>query len=127
MTKLVGLGVMATHFALRGEQPSESEIQNILDEPSLLVGVTIFGDRATFAVDSYMLLRQAERIIKPIKVRFDGRAARTRAWPAAPRYQGKVVASFPYAEIDPQAKTRILVFPGAGGEVPFDVDFGSIE
>lgn len=127
MTKLVGLRVMATHFALRGEQPSESEIQNILHEPSLLVSVMIFGDRPTFAVDSYILLRQKERNIKPTKVRFDGRAARTQIWPAAPSYQAKVVASFSYAEIDPQANTRILVFPGAGGEVPFDVDFGAIE
>lgn len=127
MTKMVGLRVMAAHFALRGEQPSESEVKNILDEPSLLVSVILFGDRPTFAVDSYMLLGQQTRIIKPIRVRFDGRAARTHVWPAAPRYQAKVVASFPYTEIDPRAKTRISVFPSAGGEVSFDVDFATIE
>ncbi len=127
MTKVVGLRVMATHFSLRGERPSESEIQNILDEPSLLVSVTVFGDHPTFAVDSYILLGQEERTIKPIKMRFDGRAARTQVWPAAPRYQAKVVASFPYIEIEPRAKTRISVFPGTGGEVSFDVDFGAID
>jgi hypothetical protein len=127
MTKVVGLRVMAAHFALRGEHPSESEIKSILEEPSLLVSVTLFGDRPTFAVDSYMLLRQQDRTIKPSKVRFDGRAARTRMWPTAPRYRAKIVASFPYAEIDPHAKTRISVFPSAGGEVTFEVDFSRIE
>jgi hypothetical protein len=127
MTKVVGLRVMAAHFALRGEHPSESEIQSILNEPSLLVSVTLFGDNPMFAIDSYMLLRQPDRMIKPSKVRFDGRAARTRMWPTAPRYRAKIVASFPYAEIDPRAKTRISVFPSAGGEVTFEVDFSTIE
>ena len=77
MTKVVGLRVMAAHFALRGEHPSQSEIQSILDEPSLLVSVTLFGDSPMFAVDSYMLLRQQDRMIKPIKVRSTaGRPAR---------------------------------------------------
>jgi hypothetical protein len=127
MTKVVGLRVMAAHFALRGEHPSESEIQSILDEPSLLVSVTLFGDRPTFAIDGYMLLRQQDRMIKPSKVRFDGQAARTRVWPTAPRYRAKIVASFPYAEIDPRAKTRLSVFPSAGGEVSFEIDFSTIE
>jgi hypothetical protein len=126
MTKLVGLRVMAAHFALRGEQPSEAEIQRIVDEPSLLVNVTIFGEEPAFAVDSYLVLVQGERIIKPHTVRFDGRAQRTSVWPRAPGYQAKVVASFPYADFDPHALTRISVFPPTGGEVSFDVDFSTI-
>ena len=126
MTKLVGLRVMAAHFALRGEQPSEAEVQRILDEPSLLVSVTIFGDGPAFAVESYLVLVQGESIIKPQTVRFDGRAQRTTVWPRAPAYQAKVVASFPYAEFDPHAPTKISVFPRAGGEVSFDLDFSAI-
>ena len=126
MTKLVGLRVMAAHFALRGEHPSEAEIQRILEEPSLLVSVTIFGNGPAFAVESYLVLVQGERIIKPHTVRFDGRAQRTTVWPRAPAYQAKVVAFFPYAEFDPHALTRISVFPSAGGEVSFDVNFSSI-
>ena len=127
MTKIVGLRVMAAHFALRGTQPSESEIQTILDEPSLLVSVTLFGDHPSFAVDSYLVLVQQERIVKPSKVRFDGRANRTQVWPAAPRYQAKIVASFLYTEIDPHVRTRVSVFPASGGEVSFDVDFAAID
>ena len=126
MTKLVGLRVMAAHFALRGEQPNEAEVQRILDEPSMLVSVTIFGDGPAVAVDSYLVLVQGDRIIKPQTVRFDGRAQRTSVWPRAPAYQAKVVASFPYTEFDLHAPTKISVFPRAGGEVTFDLDFNTI-
>jgi hypothetical protein len=127
MTKIIGLRVMAAHFALRGEHPSESEIRSILNEPALLVSATLYGDHSTFAVDSYMLLVQQQQIIKPTKVRFDGQANRTSVWPASPRYQAKIVASFAYAEIDPRAQTRISVFPASGGEFSFDIDFATID
>jgi len=37
------------------------------------------------------------------------------------------VASFPYEELDPRAKTKVLVFPAGGGEVSFEIDFSQIE
>src|SRR5919106_716008 len=116
MTKMAGLTVMSAHFALRGETPTGNDIRQILDERTLLISVTIFGDRPTFAVDSYMLLFQSEKVIKPLKVRFDGNAARTSIWPQRPAYRAKVVASFPYDEIAPRDKTRLSVFPAGGGE-----------
>ena len=48
MTKMNGLTVMASHFGLRGETPSETEIQRILAEETMLVSVTIFGETRTF-------------------------------------------------------------------------------
>lgn len=127
MTKIVGLRVMATHFALRGERPTSDDVQKILDEPSLLISVTFFGDRPDFAADSYMLLSQGDRIIKPVKVRFDGRAQRSSAWPRSPAFQGKIVASFSYADLDPAAPSRLSVFPSGGGEISFDLDFAAID
>jgi hypothetical protein len=127
MTKVVGLVVMSAHFALRGETPTEQDIHQILDDPLMLVSAVIFGNRPDFAIDSYMLMFQADRTIKPVKVRFDGRAARTSVWPQQPAFQAKVVASFRYADFDPREKTRLSVFPPAGGEVSFDLDFAAIE
>ena len=127
MTKTAGLRVMATHFALRGQTPAEDDVRQILDDQALLISVTIFGDRPGFAVDSYMLLFQSDRTIKPVKVRFDGQAARTSLWPQQPAYQAKVVASFLYADLLPDAKTRLSVFPAGGGEISFDLDFSAIE
>lgn len=127
MTKVVGLTVMAAHFALRSATPTESEITRILEDQALLISVIILGDRPNFAVDSYIVVEQGGRTIKPIKVRFDGQASRTSVWPQAPAYRAKVVASFPYEELDPRAKTKVSVFPAGGGQVSFDLDFSQIE
>lgn len=127
MTKLAGLAVMATHFALRSEQPAETDIRQILDETTMLVSVTLYGDRPAFARDSYMVLTQGAKTIKPIKVRFDGQASLAPTWPRTPPYRAKIVASFLYAEFDPLAATRISIFPSGGGEVTFDVDFSNVE
>jgi len=127
MTKLAGLTVMSAHFALRSATPADAEINRILEDQSLLISVVVFGDRPNFAVDSYMVLQQGQRTIKPINVRFDGQASRTSVWPHVPAYRAKVVASFFYADFDPRARTRISVFPGSGGEVLFDLDFKQID
>ena len=49
MTKMNGLAVMASHFGLRGETPSKTEIHRILAGETMLVSVTIFGETPTFA------------------------------------------------------------------------------
>jgi hypothetical protein len=127
MTKLSGLTVMAAHFALRSERPSETDIRQILDGKTMLVSATIYGNHPAFARDSYLVLTQGTRTVKPVTVRFDGQAQRTSVWPGTPAYQAKVVASFAYDEFDPHGRTRISVFPSAGGEVAFDVDFARVE
>ncbi len=127
MTKMAGLAVMSTHFALRSEQPAESDIRQILDEPTMLVSVTIFGDRPNFARDAYLVMVQGGRSIKPTKVRFDGTAARTSVWPKAPAFKAKVVATFAYDEFDPTANTTLSIFPAAGGEISFALDFAQFE
>ncbi|HSC57330.1 MAG TPA: hypothetical protein VLC51_08995 [Nitrospira sp.] len=127
VTKLAGLSVMATHMALRGLQPSEADVTQVLDGKTMLVSATIFGNVPNFAVDSYMVFDQAGKTIKPVTVRFDGQAHRSAAWPEAPRFKAKVVASFAYGDFDPMAPTTITIFPANGGEVTFPVDFSQIK
>jgi hypothetical protein len=127
LTKLVGLTVMSAHFALRAAMPTDAEIAQVLAEQSLLISVILFGDQPGFAADSYMVLAQGDRTIKPVKVRFDAQAARTSVWPKPPAYRAKVIASFSYRDFDPLARTRLEVFPSGGGKVSFDLDFSRIE
>lgn len=122
LTKLSAITVMTAHFALRSAVPSDEDLQRILSEPSLQVSVTLFGESPRFARDSYMLLKQDDRVIKPIKVRFDARAQKTRVWPEDPPYRAIVVAWFPYGAFDPMKPTTIMVFPGSGGELQFHVN-----
>ncbi|MDH4186684.1 MAG: hypothetical protein OEV08_06785, partial [Nitrospira sp.] len=127
VTKLGGLSVMATHMALRGLHPSEADVRQVLEGQTMLVSAVIFGDVPNFAVNSYIVFDQNGRTIKPATVRFDGFANRTAVWPESPKFKAKVVASFNYADFDPNAKTMITVFPASGGEVRFAVDFSTIQ
>ena len=125
-TKLGGLSVMATHMALRGLQPGETDVTQVLEGQTMLVSTVIFGNVPNFAVGSYMVFDQEGKTIKPVAVRFDGVADRSAAWPESPRFKAKVVASFNYADFDPNAKTTIMVFPANGGESSFSLNFGEI-
>lgn len=127
LTKLGSLSVMAAHMALRGTEPSQSDIDQLINAPTMLVSTVIFGDTPSFAVDSYMVLEQGGNIIKPATVRVDGLADRSAVWPGSPRFKAKVVASFPYADFDPTGNTAIIVFPAGGGEIRFAVNFAHLE
>jgi len=126
MTKLSGIAVMAGHFALRGEQPTSQDIQRVLDEKALQIVVMIFGDTPTFARDSYLIIKQGNRLIKPDRIRFDARASPISQRHGEPVFRAKIVASFVYGAFDLEAPTTIKVFPGAGGEMTFDLDFSAI-
>lgn len=127
VTKLGGVSVLATHMALRGLEPSAADIAQLVDATTMLVSVVIFGDSPAFAVESYMVLDQRGRAIKPVTVRVDGHARRTTAWPESPQFAAKVVAAFQYADFDPNAHTTITVFPATGGELRFAVNFQELE
>ena len=126
ITKLGGLSVMATHMALRGIQPSETDVTQVLEGQTMLVSTVILGNVPNFAADSYMVFDQEGITIKPVTVRFDGFANRSAAWPESPRFKAKVIASFNYADFDPNAKTTITVFPANGRESSFSIDFSEI-
>lgn len=127
MTKLGSLLVMANHLSLRALAPSEQDIAQVLANGNLLVNVVLFGERVDFAADSYVVLEQAGRTVKPSSVRFDARGDRTTLWPQQPAYRAKVIAQFPYADLDPHTKTTLTVFPSGGGQVSFELDFAHIE
>jgi hypothetical protein len=127
ITKIGALSVMAAHMALRGLEPSEADVAQVLEGKTMLISTVIVGNTPNFAVDSYMVLDQGGMTIKPVMVRFDARANRSVVWPKSPRFKAKVVASFNYADFDPRAKTTIIVYPATGGESRFTIDFGKID
>jgi hypothetical protein len=127
ITKIGALSVMATHMALRGSEPSQADVTQILEEKTMLISTVIFGNTANFAVDSYMVLDQGGKTIKPVTVRFDARAGRTVVWPMNPRFKAKVVASFNYADFDPRAETTISVYPMTGDASSFTINFREIQ
>lgn len=127
ITKIGALSVMAAHMALRGLEPSEADVAQVLEGKTMLISTDILGNKPNFAVDSYMVLDQGGKTIKPVMVRFDAQANRSVVWPKSPRFKAKVVASFNYADFDPRAKTTIIVYPATGGESRFTIDFSEID
>jgi len=127
ITKIGALSVMAAHMALRGLEPSEADVAQVLEGKTMLISTVILGNKPNFAVDSYMVLDQGGKTIKPVMVRFDAQANRSVVWPKSPRFKAKVVASFNYADFDPRAKTTIIVYPATGGESRFTIDFSEID
>jgi len=127
ITKIGALSVMATHMALRGLQPSNADVNQVLESTTMLISTVILGNTPNFAVDSYLVLEQGGKSIKPVMVRFDAQATRSDVWPKSPRFKAKVVASFNYADFDPKAKTTITVYPATGGESSFSINFGEID
>ena len=127
VTKLGGLSVLATHLALRGFEPSAADIAQMTEATTMLVSVVILGDSPAFAVNSYMVLDQGGRVVKPATVRGDGQASRSSAWPRSPKFRAKVVATFRYTDFDPHAQTSITVFPAVGGETHFSLNFAEID
>jgi hypothetical protein len=127
MTKVGSLLVMANHLSLRDLSPTEQDIAQVMANDNLLISIALYGDRVNFAADSYVVLEQAGRTVKPTLVRFDARGERTARWPQQPAYRSKVVAQFAYADLDPGAKTTLTVFPSSGGQVSFELDFAAID
>lgn len=127
VTKLGALSVLATHMALRGLEPSAADIAQVTETPTMLVSIVILGDSPSFAVNSYIVLDQGGRIVKPATVRVDGQAGRSSVWPNSPKFRAKVVATFRYSDFDPNAQTTITVFPATGGEVSFELNFAGID
>jgi hypothetical protein len=115
--------MMATHMALRGVEPSQADVAKILESKTMLVSAVIFGNQEHFAVDSYLVLEQGRKTIKPVTVRFDAKAEHSAMWPRPPKFKAKVVASFNYADFDPMAETAVTVYPATGGEASFPVKF----
>lgn len=127
LTKLGGLSVLAAHMALRGLEPSTADVAHVIEASSMLVSAMIVGERPDFAVNSYMVLDQEGRTIKPLTVRADGQADRWATWPEPQKFHAKIVATFRYNDFDPNARTTIMIFPAGGGEVRVLVDFAHIE
>ena len=127
VTKLGGLSVLATHMALRGLEPSAADIAQVAEATTMLVSMVILGDSPSFAVNSYIVLDQGGKVVKPATVRVDGQAGRSSVWPKSPKFRAKIVATFRYADFDPNAQTTITVFPASGGEVHFSLNFAEID
>jgi len=126
VTKINGVAVLASHYGLRGEHPTEQDIQRVVSEGALQVVVTIFGDSPDFARESYLLIKQDSQVVKPERIRFDVQARVVGQDQRGAVYRAKIVGLFPYTWFEPTSPAILAVFPGSGGEITFAIDFSTI-
>jgi hypothetical protein len=127
-TKTVTLNRLGGAMARNPEQAEQDkakideQIQKILDSKILRIAFDFCGDTAEFAEGSNATLEQGGKMIKGEMAKPD-RAKKNEQGPA---YRGKIVASFPYSSFDPNAATKITLYPPVGDAMSWDVDLSKI-
>jgi hypothetical protein len=128
-TKTVTLNRLGGAIARNPEQAEQDKakidenIQKILDAKVLKIAFDFCGDTADFADGSSATLEQGGKMVKGEMAKPD-RAKKNEKGPA---YRGKIVASFPYSSFDPNAVTKITLFPPVGDAMSWEVDFSKIK
>ncbi len=127
-TKTVTLNRLGGAIARNPEQAEQDkakideQVQKILEAKVLKIEFDFCGDTADFAEGATATLEQGGKMIKGEMAKPD-RAKKNEKGPA---YRGKIVASFPYSSFDPNAVTKITLFPPIGDAMSWEVDLSKI-
>ena len=128
-TKTMGLhrlGALIAADPERAERDKEQvsqAIQKMADSPRLKIVFDFCGDSPDFAEDAQATLEQDGRMIKGEMAKPDKAKKNTEG----PAYRGKIATSFGYGSFDPNAVTKITLYPKVGEAMSWDVDFSKIQ
>ncbi len=128
-TKTVTLNRLGGAIARNPEQAEQDkakideQVQKILEAKVLKIEFDFCGDTADFAEGATATLEQGVKMIKGEMAKPD-RAKKNEKGPA---FRGKIVASFPYSSFDPNAVTKITLFPPMGDAMSWEVDLSKIK
>ena len=128
-TKVVGLNRLGALIAADPERAEhdkaqvEQAIQKTAESNRLKIVFDFCGDTADFAEDAQATLEQDGRQIKGEMAKPD-KAKKNAEGPA---YRGKIAASFAYGSFDPNAMTKITLYPKVGDAMSWEVDFSKIK
>lgn len=86
------------------------------------IEVVTYGDEIDFAKNYHIVLKQGGMVIRPEIPFWEQMGEKTPCFPESPSYKALVTGLFPYSEIDPKAKTTIILIKDRG-ESTFEVDF----
>jgi hypothetical protein len=127
-TKTVGLNRLGAMIAARPEDAERDKekvdeaIQKTAESKRLKIVFDFCGDTPDFAEGSSATLEQNGRMIKGEVAKPD----RARKNEKGPAYRGKLSASWTYGSFDPNAVTKITLYPSMGDAMSWEVDFSKI-
>jgi hypothetical protein len=121
-TKFMALALLGCSSGKRYQSVKRADIEDILNTKVLMISISTYGDKPDFAKDYHMVLKQGGKVIQPVSVDAPAWANTTGGSPENPSYLAPVIASFPYSDIDPKAKTTVILIKDQG-DSRFEVDF----
>jgi hypothetical protein len=107
----------------RERDQAQQAIEKAASAKDLKITFDFCGDTADFAEDAQATLEQDGQMIKGEMAKPD----KARKNPEGPAYRGKITASFPYGAFDPNAPTKITLYPKIGDSMSWDVDLSKIK
>jgi len=107
----------------REKDQAQQAIEKAAQAKELKITFDFCGDTPDFAEDAQATLEQDGRMIKGEMAKPD----KARKNPEGPAYRGKITASFPYGTFDPNAVTKITLYPKVGDAMSWEVDFSKIK
>ena len=107
----------------REKDQAQQAIEKAAQAKELKITFDFCGDTPDFAEDAQATLEQDGRMIKGGMAKPD----KARKNPEGPAYRGKITASFPYGTFDPNAVTKITLYPKVGDAMSWEVDFSKIK
>ncbi len=128
-TKTFGLNRMGAMIAARPEDAErdkdqvETAIKKTAESKRLKIVFDFCGDTADFAEGSSATMEQGGKMVKGEMAKPD-KAKKNEKGPA---YRGKISASFPYGSFDPNAPTKITLYPPMGDPMSWDVDLSTVK
>ena len=122
LTKTFSLALESCISAGVYKEISKAHIQKILRNKFLPILINTWGSKKDFLRGSRILLQQGQKIVQPEHPTTFKHADPVAGFLSAPYYRWVIGGLFPYSEIDPKAKT-IVILIGGRGESRFEVDF----
>jgi hypothetical protein len=127
-TKTVGLNRLGALIAANPEQAEQDKeqvnaaIKKVAESDRLKIVFDFCGDTADFAEGSSATLEQGGKMIKGEMAKPD----RARKNEKGPAYRGKIAATWRYGAFDPNAVTKVTLFPPMGDAMSWEVDLSKI-
>jgi len=127
-TKTVGLNRLGALIAANPEQAEKDKeqvnaaIKKVAESDRLKIVFDFCGDTADFAEGSSASLEQGGKMIKGEMAKPD----RARKNEKGPAYRGKIASTWPYGSFDPNAVTKVTLYPPMGDAMSWEVDLSKI-
>ncbi|MFQ5868104.1 MAG: hypothetical protein ACE5IT_08985 [bacterium] len=122
ITKFCSLVLLSLKLGKGYKNLEEAKIEEINRLEHFTITILTYGDEVDFAKNYRIVLRQEEKVIKPVYIKTHYQALASSSFPQSPSFGAVVIAHFLYSEVDPKARTTIILVKDKE-ESSFEVDF----